>query len=149
MFSGLKSSLIPGQQFENRSKATTQKGNAHLGLGQFDEAKECFELLRSFGEGSTADNYLKKVHDAERNHQIVADEISYSANHAENVSPSQKTIFKYHCETQARENENEGVQKTISHQNSRIEFKKSLPTYLIIAIATLATSIFLNWQFKN
>ena len=57
-----KSSLFPGQQFENHSKATTQKGNAYLGLGQFDEAKECFELLRSFGEGSTADNYLKKVH---------------------------------------------------------------------------------------
>ena len=120
-----------------------------MGLGQFDEAKECFELLRSFGEGSTADNYLKKVHAAERNHQIVANEISYSANYAENVSVNQKTILKYHCETQAEENENEGIEKTVSHPNSRIEFKKSIPAYLIIAIATLATSIFLNWQFKN
>ena len=34
-------------------------------LGRFDEAKECFESLRSLGKGSTADAYLKKVHDAE------------------------------------------------------------------------------------
>ena len=39
------SSLLPGQQFENHSKSITQKGNAYLGLGQFDEAKDCFELL--------------------------------------------------------------------------------------------------------
>ena len=117
-----KSSLFPGQQFENHSKATTQKGNAYLGLGQFDEATECFELLRSFGEGSTADSYLQKVSDAER-----------------------KSQFK----TQAPKNENEDVPKTVSHPNSRIEFKKSLPTYSIIAITTLAISIFLNWQFKN
>ena len=83
-------------------------------------------------------------HEKKRNHQIVADEILYSANDAENVSPNQKTILKYHCETQAKENENEGVQKTVSHPNSRIEFKKSIPAYVIIAIATLATLIFLN-----
>ena len=122
-----------------------------MGLGQFDEAKECFELLRSFGEGSTADNYLKKVHAAERNHQIVADQIAYSANQvkAESASPNQVTSSKRQFKTQAPKNEKEDVPKTVSHPNSRIEFKKSIPAYLIIAIATLATSIFLNWQFKN
>ena len=41
----------------------TQKGNAHLGLGQFDEAKECYESLRTLADNSTADQYLKKLHD--------------------------------------------------------------------------------------
>ena len=47
------------------SKSITQKGNAHLGLGQYDEAKECYESLRSLGEKSTADQYLKKLSDAQ------------------------------------------------------------------------------------
>ena len=43
----------------------TQKGNARLGLGQYDEAKECYESLRSLGQKSTADQYLKKLSDAQ------------------------------------------------------------------------------------
>ena len=42
------------------SKSITQKGNALFGLGRFDEAKECYELLHTLGESSLADSYLKK-----------------------------------------------------------------------------------------
>ena len=35
-----------------------------MGLNRFDEAKECFESLRRFGQVSIADDYLKKVFDA-------------------------------------------------------------------------------------
>ena len=34
-----------------------------MGLGKFDEAKECYESLRELGENSAADQYLKKLHD--------------------------------------------------------------------------------------
>ena len=47
--------------FEYQTKTITQKGNAHLGLGQFVEAKNCYESLREFGEKSSAEHYLKKV----------------------------------------------------------------------------------------
>ena len=50
-------------EFENPVKTITQKGNALLGLGQFDEAKECYESLRELGENAAADQYLKKLHD--------------------------------------------------------------------------------------
>ena len=36
-----------------------------MGLSQFDEAKQCFESLREFGETSTAENYLKKLAQAQ------------------------------------------------------------------------------------
>jgi len=42
-----------------------QKGNAHLALDQYNEAKECYESLRSLGENATADQYLKKLNDAQ------------------------------------------------------------------------------------
>ena len=51
--------------FENLTKTITQKGNAHLGLGQFDEAKECYESLRELGETSSSDLYLKKLAEAQ------------------------------------------------------------------------------------
>ena len=47
------------------SKSTIQKGNALLGLGRFDEARECYESLRPLGEVSLAETYLKKLHDAQ------------------------------------------------------------------------------------
>ena len=50
---------------ENPTKTITQKGNALLGLGQYDEAKECYESLRELGENSAADQYLKKLHDTQ------------------------------------------------------------------------------------
>ena len=50
-------------QFEIPVKTIIQKGNALLGLSQFDEAKECYESLREFGENSAADQNLKKLHD--------------------------------------------------------------------------------------
>ena len=34
-----------------------------MGLGRFDEAKECYEALRELGENSAADQNLKKLHD--------------------------------------------------------------------------------------
>ena len=46
-------------------KSITQKGNAFLGLGQFDAAKGCYESLRTFGDNTTADSYLKKLDDAQ------------------------------------------------------------------------------------
>ena len=51
------------RSFENPIKTITQKGDAYLGLGQFDDAKKCYESLREFGENSSADRYLKKLHD--------------------------------------------------------------------------------------
>ena len=45
------------------TNSITQKGNALLGLKRFDEARECYESLRSFGEDSAVDNLLKKLHD--------------------------------------------------------------------------------------
>ena len=36
-----------------------------MGLGQFDEAKECYESLREFGEKSAAEKYLKKLAEAQ------------------------------------------------------------------------------------
>ena len=50
-------------EFETQAKTIIQKGNALLGLGQFDEAKECYESLRELGENSAADQNLKKLHD--------------------------------------------------------------------------------------
>ena len=45
------------------TRSIIQKGKAHLGLSQFDEAKECYESLRSLGESSSAAFHLKKLHD--------------------------------------------------------------------------------------
>ena len=47
-----------------------QKGNALLSLSRFDEAKECYESLRSLGESTSADTHLKKLND-------IQDKISY------------------------------------------------------------------------
>ena len=52
-------------------KSITQKGNALLGLSRFDEAKDCYESLRSLGEGSTADDHLKKLHDIQEKIQSI------------------------------------------------------------------------------
>ena len=49
------------------TKSITQKGNALMGLGQLDEAKECYESLRSLGKKLSADCYLKKLHEAQEN----------------------------------------------------------------------------------
>ena len=40
-----------------------QKGKALMWLAHFDEAKICFESLRSLGESALADTCLKKLHD--------------------------------------------------------------------------------------
>ena len=42
-----------------------QKGNALVGLDRFDEAKDCYESLRSLGEGTKADNHLKNLYDVQ------------------------------------------------------------------------------------
>ena len=55
--------------FESLVKSITQKGKAHLGLGQFDEAKKCYESLRPLGENSIADHYLKKLHEAQERYR--------------------------------------------------------------------------------
>ena len=47
-----------------------------MGLGQFDAAKECYESLRTFGDNTTADSYLKKLDDAqERDAYFIAESI--------------------------------------------------------------------------
>ena len=61
------------------TKSVVQKGNALLGLGFFEEAKTCYESLRTLGEGALADTYLKKLQDAQetvendlqKNHDII------------------------------------------------------------------------------
>ena len=45
------------------SQTIEQKGNAFLGLGRFDEARSCFESLRSLGESELAESCLKKLHE--------------------------------------------------------------------------------------
>ena len=62
---GANERLIFWQQFNNPSKSITQKGNAFLGLGQFDKAKECYEELRTLGDDTAADCYLKKLDDVQ------------------------------------------------------------------------------------
>ena len=57
-------------QFESLFESIIQKGNAHLALGQFDEAKECYESLRKLGENSAADKYLEKLHEAQERENI-------------------------------------------------------------------------------
>ena len=52
------------------TRSIIQKGNALLSLGRFNEAKECYESLRSLSEFSLADTHLKKLHD-------IQDKISY------------------------------------------------------------------------
>ena len=36
-----------------------------MGLGQFDAAKDSYETLRTLGDNTTADSYLKKLDDAQ------------------------------------------------------------------------------------
>ena len=47
------------------SKSMIQKGNAYLGLGLFDDAKVCYESLRSMGNEVEAATYLKKLENAQ------------------------------------------------------------------------------------
>ena len=58
-------SIRAQHQFESLFKSTTQKGDAYLGLGQFDEAKECYESLRTLADNSAVDQYLKKLDEAQ------------------------------------------------------------------------------------
>ena len=44
-------------------RSITEKGNALLGLSRFEEAKYCYESLRSLGEQNSAEKLLKKLHD--------------------------------------------------------------------------------------
>ena len=46
------------------TRSIIEKGNALFNLARFDEAKECYESLRSFGKGASADSFLKKIHKA-------------------------------------------------------------------------------------
>ena len=52
-------------QFYSPLKSITQKGNAFLALGHFDKAKECYEELRTLGDDTAADCYLKKLDDVQ------------------------------------------------------------------------------------
>ena len=45
------------------TRSIIQKGNSLLSLSRFDEAKECYESLRTLGESTLADTHLKKLHD--------------------------------------------------------------------------------------
>ena len=47
------------------TRTTIQKGNALLGLGRYDEAKEVYESLRSLGDSEAAEVNLKKLNDAQ------------------------------------------------------------------------------------
>ena len=45
------------------TRTITVKGKALSGLSRFDEARECYESLRSLGENSLAEDLLKKLDD--------------------------------------------------------------------------------------
>ena len=47
------------------TRTTIQKGNALLGLGRFDEAKEVYESLGPLGDSEAAEKNLKRLHDAQ------------------------------------------------------------------------------------
>ena len=47
------------------ARSTTEKGNALLGLGRFDEAREIYESLRSLADSEAAETNLQKLHDAQ------------------------------------------------------------------------------------
>ena len=47
------------------TRTTIQKGNALLGLGHFDKAKEVYKSLRSLGDSEAADVNLEKLHNAQ------------------------------------------------------------------------------------
>ena len=96
-------------QLENPSKALStrlvskcpktihQKGNALLGLGRFDEAKDCYESLRSLGDAALADACLKKLHDIQECDIIKHDFVKTmnSKNHIEQFpKPVSKPIKK-------------------------------------------------------
>ena len=51
-----------------------------MGLGQFDSAKECYETLRTLGDNTAADCYLKKLDDAQERDAYLIDERFYSFN---------------------------------------------------------------------
>ena len=57
------------------TKSITEKGHALLGLERFDEAKECYESLRSLGEDASVENLLKKLRDIQetdfQSHKIL------------------------------------------------------------------------------
>ena len=55
----------------NCIRSIIQKGNALVGLDRFDEAKDCYESLRSLGKGSVADDHLKKLHDIQEKISII------------------------------------------------------------------------------
>ena len=46
------------------TKTITEKGKALLGLGRFDEARQCYESIRPLDGNIAADNLLKKVDDS-------------------------------------------------------------------------------------
>ena len=47
------------------TRSIIQKGNALMGLNRFNEARECYDSLRSMGEDASAETHLKKLHDAQ------------------------------------------------------------------------------------
>ena len=47
------------------TRTIIQKGDALMGLGRFDEAKEIYESLRSLDDSEAAELNLKKLHDAQ------------------------------------------------------------------------------------
>ena len=56
-------------RFESLFKSMTQKGNAHLGLGQFTEAKKSYESMRELVGNSVADQYLEKLREAQERYR--------------------------------------------------------------------------------
>ena len=53
------------------TKSISQKGNALLALGLFDEAKVCYESLRPLGESALAETYLKKLNEIQERVEII------------------------------------------------------------------------------
>ena len=95
------------------TKSITEKGNALLGLERFDEAKECYESLRSLGEDAFVENLLKKLRDIQetdiQSHKILQQEAISQISSLVIKSIAMKILksFRNQCKRQQKsQNEN-------------------------------------------
>ena len=64
-----------------------QKGKALMWLGRFDEAKTCFESLRSLGESALADTCLKILNDIQERVEFFLSENLFKLCYASHFPP--------------------------------------------------------------
>ena len=109
---------------ENVRKAIVQKGNALMGLGDLEKAEQCYELLREWGKGTTADGYLKKVRDAKMRLQNGNQSIIINKRNIMSPNANERICSKLQVENTTQsdrpdQNENERTKKTKSKAKSK------------------------------